>query len=217
MAKHNKKSLPRPMPPTNIGIFAEDAGWATDFMPAPEVREWAKAMFIVDGAILENPDHAHLQDASIEFLWAATGFVKAQNRVVGQCEELSFRCGPWQRGRQEQQMLEWFGQIPEYLITLDASFAAQCSDAEFMAVVEHELMHIGQALDEFGQPKFDKASGQPKLCIRGHDVEEFVGIVRRYGLGSGKTAELIAAAAKAPEVSTLDVARACGTCMLRAA
>lgn len=55
----------------------------------------------------------------------------------------------------------------------------------------------------------------PKLGIRGHDVEEFVGIVRRYG--AGDTAKFVAAAQRAPEVGHADIARACGTCILRAA
>ncbi|WP_414143867.1 putative metallopeptidase [Burkholderia territorii] len=58
-------------------------------------------------------------------------------------------------------------------------------------MVEHELYHIGQRTDEFGAPAFMK-DGMPKLSIRGHDVEEFVGIVRSYDAsgGAGDTAKL---------------------------
>ena len=89
---------------------------------------------------------------------------------------------------------------------------------EWCALVEHELYHIGQRDDGFGAPAFTK-DGMPKLGIRGHDVEEFVGIVRRYGAGGGAsdTAKLVDAARRAPEVGHADIARACGTCILRAA
>jgi hypothetical protein len=84
--------------------------------------------------------------------------------------------------------------------------------------VEHELYHIAQRTDEFGAPAFTQ-DGYPKLGLRGHDVEEFVGIVRRYGAGAGAgdTAKLVAAAQRDPEIGALNIAQACGTCLLRAA
>jgi hypothetical protein len=56
----------------------------------------------------------------------------------------------------------------------------------------------------------------PVLCMRGHDVEEFVGVVRRYG-PSDDLQRPIDAAKGAPEVAKLNIARACGTCLLRVA
>lgn len=125
------------------------------------------------------------------------------------------REGGWKGARQEQQFFDWFGYTPEYLITLDASFCATCSDADFCALVEHELYHIAHALDEFGAPKFSR-SGKPKLKLRGHDVEEFVGVVRRYG-STEDVQRLIEAAKHVPEVGKLSIAHACGTCIKAAA
>lgn len=115
-------------------------------------------------------------------------------------------------------MQEWFGHVPDFLITLDASYCARCSDTEFCALVEHELYHVGHMNDEFGDPKFRK-DGTPVLYIRGHDVEEFVGVVRRYGVGpsNGALARLARAAAGTPEVAQSHIAGACGTCLLKAA
>lgn len=112
-------------------------------------------------------------------------------------------------------MHEWFGEVPKFIITLAADYCSQCTDLEFCALVEHELYHIGQAKDEFGAPKFNK-EGQPVLAMRGHDVEEFIGVVRRYG-ASVEVQEMIDAAKKKPEVAGIDIARACGTCLLRLA
>ncbi|HVR48145.1 MAG TPA: putative metallopeptidase, partial [Pseudorhodoferax sp.] len=93
-----------------------------------------------------------------------------------------------------------------------------CSDAEWCALVEHELYHVGQEMDEFGAPKFTR-EGMPRLCIRGHDVEEFVGVVRRYGVGDpdGAIGRLARAAGAMPEIGRANIAGACGTCLLRAA
>jgi hypothetical protein len=203
----------RPRPPASLF----DAGsWFRRFMPAEGVAEWVSRTLHSEHSPLYNADHQHLRDADVEFLWAAQENSRQMRRVVGQCEEVTFRCGAWQKGRQEQQMHEWFGRVPTYLITLDAMYANECSDVEWCALIEHELYHIAQKSDEFGAPAFTK-DGLPKLGIRSHDVEEFVGIVRRYGIGAGETAKLIEASRRTPEVGHINIAQACGTCMLRAA
>ncbi|RED06975.1 putative metallopeptidase [Ectopseudomonas oleovorans] len=190
-----------------------------DSMPeieaAPGLHEWVMSTFVSQGGRLFNPDHSHLLDASIGFLWARTGFVKSRRLVLGQAEQVAFRAGGWQKARAEQQMVEWFGDIPDFLITLAADYCAECSDAEFCALVEHELYHIAQELDGFGAPAFTR-DGMPKLKLRGHDVEEFVGVVRRYG-ASPDVQRLVEAASGRPEVEKLNIARACGTCLLKSA
>lgn len=208
-----KKATGPTRPQAPAALF--ESPWLA-FMPAPDVREWARANFLTEGAALHNPDHAHLEHASIEFLWASGGFAKQGRTVLGQCEEITFRAGPWQKGRQEQQMREWFGEVPDFVITVDAAYSRKCSDAEFCALVEHELYHVGHLNDEYGAPAFYKDSGLPKLGMRAHDVEEFVGVVRRYG-ASMDVQRMIDAAKTAPEVAKLNIARACGTCLLKAA
>ncbi|MBR8344209.1 putative metallopeptidase [Burkholderia ambifaria] len=211
----NATHASRPAPPD--ALF-DGSHWLRHVMPADGVNDWVHQTFLRDGAPLHNEDHAHLIDADVAYLWAAVENVRQMRRVVGQCEEVTIRAGGWQRARQEQQYLEWFGRVPAFLITLDAHYARECNDLQWCALVEHELYHVGQRLDAFGAPAFTK-DGMPKLGIRGHDVEEFVGIVRRYGVagGAGDTAKLVDAARRVPEVGHADIARACGTCILRAA
>ncbi|WP_343718631.1 putative metallopeptidase [Achromobacter dolens] len=131
--------------------------------------------------------------------------------MLGKAEQVMFRAGGWQKARQEQQMIEWFGRVPAFLITLAAHYCATCSDAEFCALVEHELYHIGHAPDPYGAPAFDK-EGRPKLRIVGHDVEEFVGVVARYG-PSVDVQRLVEAVGVAPTMPRLNSARACGWCL----
>lgn len=188
--------------------------WLT-LHPAAEVWEWISTEILADTGSIRNPEHTHLIDANIRVLWASSGFVKQGRLVLGQAEQVMFRAGGWQKSRQEQQMREWFGEEPDFLITLAADYCAECSDAEFCALVEHELYHIAQKTDEYGAPKF-KQDGTPSLYLKGHDVEEFVGVVRRYG-ASEEVQQLIDAANNPPEVAKINIARACGTCLLKSA
>lgn len=143
-------------------------------------------------------------------MWASESFAKKGRYVLGQAEQVMLRAGGWQKARMEQQMHEWFGRIPKFIITLAADYCSQCSDLKFCALIEHELYHIAQEVDEFGAPKFYRDSGLPKLCMRGHDVEEFIGVVRRYG-ASSDVQELVGAANNPAEVAKINIARVCGT------
>lgn len=203
--------LMRPLPPD-----MSDAEYG-QFLPSMEMWVWALATFVIDDGLLHNPEHAHLIDANVRFLWTNIENARAGRRIVGQCEMPdNMRGGKWSKGRADQQLIEWFGETPDFLITLDAEYCAQCSDAEFCALVEHELLHAGQARDEFGAPKFSK-TGRPMFAMRGHDVEEFVSIVRRYGASAAHVSDLVDAANKGPQIAQVKIAQACGTCALRAA
>ena len=206
----------RPMPPAEMLIIDDfDQLIYNEIKPAPDLWDWIKSEIISPDGSIHNDEHSHLMDANIGVLWAQRSFRKQGRGVVGQAEQLAFRAGGWQKARQELQMRDWFGGIPDYLITFAADFCYECSDAEFCALVEHELYHIRQKSDAFGAPKFNQ-EGMPVLELRGHDVEEFVGVVRRYG-ASEAVQEMIDAAKGDPEVSRINISRACGTCLLKLA
>lgn len=206
--------IERPYPP--VTMF--EIGAAT-FIPAPEVAEWVEATFLDPASSVANEDHAHLADAHIGFLWTVVENSRKGRRVVGQCEEGKPQgaMGKWSRARAEQQVNDWFGTIPDFIITLDADYCRQCGDAEFMALVEHEMYHAAQDVDAFGVPKFSKSTGAPVFVIRGHDVEQFVGVVRRYGADASGVREMVDAASRPPEVARARIEHACGTCQLRVA
>ncbi|PPS62648.1 hypothetical protein CR917_17410 [Pseudomonas sp. BRM28] len=198
------------MPPADL----LESLWLT-LQPAPDVWEWIQAEILATTGSIHNEEHAHLIDANVGVLWASSAFAKKGRTVLGQAEQLMIRAGGWQKARQEQQMRDWFGEEPEFLITLAADYCAQCTEAEFCALVEHELYHIAHKLDKYGAPAFTQ-DGLPKLEMRGHDVEEFVGVVRRYG-ASHDVQLLIDAASRPPEVAKINISRACGTCLLKLA
>ncbi|WP_095118669.1 putative metallopeptidase [Pseudomonas sp. Irchel s3f10] len=207
--------MERPFPPSSLLELSDLSELGIRLLPAPEVWEWLQAEILADTGSIHNEDHAHLIDADVRVMWASAAFTKKGRTVVGQAEQIAFRAGGWQKVRMEQQMMDWFGDVPAYIITLAADYCAQCSDADFCALVEHELYHIAQATDQYGAPKFTQ-EGLPKLEMRGHDVEEFVGVVRRYG-ASPQVQELVDAANNPAEVGNMNIARACGTCLLKSA
>lgn len=209
--------LHRPAPPTDL-CGLDGAVTNRPFVPAQDLEEWARATFISRDGILANPDHQHLQHAEIGMLWCASPNARQMMAVVGQAETGVFRGARWQKARQEQQMVEWFGLVPDFIVTFHADYAVECDDASFCSLVEHELYHCGQERDPYGGPKFRK-DGSPAFTIRGHDVEEFVGVVERYGVGAaaGKTSDLVRAANKGPTVSASLIHGACGTCGRRVA
>lgn len=66
----------RPMPP----IEFTDPLYGR-YLPAPEVFMWARATTLTEGGALSNEDHAHLEYAEVQFLWASGSFQK-QGRTV---------------------------------------------------------------------------------------------------------------------------------------
>lgn len=201
----------RPVPPAEIVDPLADPV----FIPAPELIAWARSVFIESGSPLHNPEHGHLQEAEIGALWTNVANAKNGRIILGQAERGEpMAMGRWAKARAQLQVEQWFGAIPDFIMTISASYAAECGDIEFCALIEHELMHMGQERDEFGAPKFRK-NGRPAFTIRGHDVEEFVSIVARYGAGATGTAALVEAANRGPEIGTASIARACGTCQER--
>lgn len=205
----------RPAPPASMLELSALSMLGIRLTPAPEVREWIHAEILAHTGSLHNEDHAHLIDADIAVMWASASFEKQGRRVLGQAEQVAFRAGGWQKARMEQQMFDWFGGVPTFIITLAADYCSICSDVEFCALIEHELYHLAQATDKYGQPAFTQ-DGAPKLKLQGHDVEEFVGVVRRYG-ASPEVQTMVDAANKPAEVGKLNISRACGTCLLKSA
>lgn len=197
----------RPYPPPGL---VEDH--RRRFEPSPELETFAR-LFISDGQQLVNPEHEHLAQADIGFLWTNVENSKKGRRILGTCQLIKESGEKWTSGRSLMQIESWFDGLPDFLITIDACAVVDMTDPAFMALIEHELYHAAQATDEFGSPMFSKQTGFPIWAMRGHDVEEFVGVVRRYGADASGVRELVAAANRGPEIGEGLITRACGTCL----
>jgi len=205
--------LGRPFPP---GALLESL--AVEFEPDEALANWIVATFIDAGSPLYNPEHDHLAGARIGALWTNVENVRGQRRIAAMAEKPMPPAtgGKWARARWEHQVVGWFGEIPDFILTFDAMLAVEAPDLSWCCLCEHELHHCGQACDEYGAPKFHsaKAGGGPIFAIVGHDVEVHIADVRRYGIAGapGRVADLIAAASLPPEIGAADCAMVCGTC-----
>lgn len=208
----------RPFPPQEL-IDKADEEEAIRLAPAPDLMNWVIANFLTIGGPLHNPDHDHIaelihdNEEFLAFAWASSACMAKKRMVLGQCEKVMFNQGGWKKARQEQQMRDWFGYVPVYLITIDASYCDQAADRDFCALIEHELYHIGVERDEDGDPLISEMTGLPKHYLAGHDVEEFVGVVKRWGADES-VKRLIEVAKQAPFVSNLDISKCCGNCVI---
>ena len=204
----------RPCPPNGLRGFA----------PSRELADWLTEVFLATLGPLFNPDHQHLQDARLGVLWTSE-----ENRSRGLSVAATAEIprppqgvNAWQRARFWQQIQEWFGEWwegeePDFILTFSAPILGEAGDAEFCAVVEHELYHCGQKEEE-GEPLFHRETGRPLWCLKPHDVEEFVGVTERYGAGvSRNVSRMVEAGRRTPTVAPARLALACGLCLGKAA
>lgn len=203
--------MTRPLPPDETTL----PQWLPAFAPALELGAWAEQTFIAEDGPLYNPDHRHLIGASIGWLWASNVATSRGRTILGEARMVSPQTAKWSQQMTQWQLIGWFGDVPDMLITISAGFAQVCDDASFCALVEHELYHLGHKHNAEGEPMFSQLTGNPVIELRGHDVEEFVGVVERYGVVDGNMARLKAALDAGPSVNKAKIATACGTCQLR--
>lgn len=146
--------------------------------------------------LMRLPELRHLVDgqARIVYLLREDIVIKAGRQVLGTCYL------PQVQGSLRP-LFDWllatrFGDDPpiDFLIVLDNEYWTAASARQREILVYHELTHCGHAVDKFGVPRFDKETGAPVFCIRGHDVEEFVDVVKRYGAHNDDIKAFIAAA-----------------------
>jgi hypothetical protein len=198
----------RPHPPAVVGDEEPER-----FEPSPAFADWIRETFVTADGPLTNPDHEHLLDARIGVLWTNVINERQQRHILATAEIPQVMGGAWKRGRFEQQLRDWFGGgVPDFLLTFSGPDCRELDDRSFCALVEHELYHCAQALDRFGAPRFNDVSGLPVYAIRGHDVEEFTAVVRRYGPTSSAVQDMVDAANSRPLIGDGPIELACGTC-----
>ena len=187
--------------------------------PCQDLDEFTRETFLNGEHFLFNFDHIHLEKARIGYLFTTEPNSRNGKGIIGTCEIPMFRCGKWQKARQEQQIYEWFDFMPDFLITYDASFWMEEIKAQMpqnnLSLYEHELYHAGQAKDDFGVPKFSKTTGLPTFAMAPHSLEEHTGVVRRYGIeASGRDAvDFVEAANRKPEIAPAKLKGLCGVCV----
>lgn len=197
----------RPEPPEEL----LEAGREVEiFRPAPELEQWIRTAFL-EGGPLVNYDHEHLLDADIACLWTTAECVKDQRPIAATAEVLNLSGRKWGKARERFQWMEWFGRFPDFVLTFDAIIAAETDDWCFCARCDHELYHCAQRRNREGEPMFD-GDGDPVWAIQGHDVEEHLGVVERWGPVGSNVARLVEIAQRKPLIARASMELACGTC-----
>lgn len=74
--------MQRPYPPL-LFIDNPDFKPYIRLIPADGVHDWLHSHIISEEGMLHNPDHFHLLEADIVFMWASNAFTKKGRTVLG--------------------------------------------------------------------------------------------------------------------------------------
>lgn len=129
------------------------ANWDPDTTYARAEQPAAIAEVLIDAV------HDHLAGASIGYLFREK--MKTRDRVIlGKASKAGAK-------------LEFFDDF-DFLIEFNWQEWRRLSPMQRIALVDHELSHFGYEENE--------KTGERTWCLQSHDIEEFKGIVERWGL-----------------------------------
>ena len=140
-----------------------------EFTDAPDVQAMAVTLI--------GLYHEHLCEAKIKYLFRSGTWNKLKRETWGTAEKV----GPkWKH-------LSGF----DFVITInkdiwDSNFSPNRAAVE--ALLDHELQHCCKTVND--------KTGEPLFYIQGHDVEDFVSIIRRNGLWSNALMQMHRAGAE---------------------
>ena len=145
--------------------------------------------------VLTMPEHQHIADNDIAIGWLMRNDPKHKGNKVelGSVHDVKtmFQGGFKDLGL--QLLAGMLGDLPDFLIVINAEWWRQAAPREREALVFHELAHIQQAIDRFGAPRFDR-DGLPVFKCVEHDVAAFNSEVARYGAWSPDLRAFVATA-----------------------
>ena len=86
------------------------------------------------------------------------------------------------------------GELPDFLMILDADYWESASPLQREILVYHETCHMALKMNRDGDIVLDDMTGRPKWKLVGHDVEEFTAVVAKYGAHDHDLQSFVAAA-----------------------
>lgn len=199
--------------PETASPFAREA-----FVPDPILAEWVRATFVDGTGPLANRDHAHLGAADVGFIWTQHAARVKGKTIIGRAHIGEPQgSDDWAKGMKRDHLVRLFSRVPDFYILLSTGFVMEAlresNEAAVLALVEHELYHCAQDhMPGFPDvPRFTK-DGKPKWTMRPHDVEQFVGVTRRWGPQGMAEQAMADAAERGPTIAPASFAGVCGTC-----
>lgn len=149
--------------------------------------------------LVQLPEFEHLRDgeAVVDFLLRDGEEIKQGRLVLGAVHL------PGVQG-QLKPVFDWMlrnllGRSPDFLVILDRDYWLGADERSREILMYHEMCHMIQKVDADGEPRFDD-EGRPVFGLIGHDVEDFIAVVRRYGAYSDEIRQFIAAATEGGHV-----------------
>jgi len=116
--------------------------------------------------------HRHLADVPIRYLWRDKAATSKGRTVLGKARKvggLNAHLVHLVRKDEPPDEVEFF------VVEIAADAWQTLTEPQRIALVDHELCHLGVDIPE-------RADKDRTLVLRGHDLEEFTGVVERHGL-----------------------------------
>jgi hypothetical protein len=137
---------------------------------------------MLDGLVRKH--HEDLRDAEIVIAWRFGWTADVDGRLV---------LGQMKKASDLDRKLHGYDFV--VLLNFEAWTAADFTDDQKRALLDHELCHGALALDEDGETQHD-VEGHKVYRTRKHSIEEFVEVVERHGLWTSELERFAEAAVK---------------------
>jgi hypothetical protein len=154
----------------------------------------AEAQIIGEKLIAAVPEHEHLQPAIIGYVFRDDELKRHGKVILAECILVERIL---QSDKRYSRIVKWAllriletGELPDFLVLIDRNIWDGLDIASRVALIDHELSHAWFATDEDGETQKFHQDGSPIWAIRGHDVEEFCGVIQRRGLWSPELTEM---------------------------
>lgn len=141
------------------------------------------------GMLLINriEEHSHLRDASVGYAFRDDELrrqgrtIYAEAILVERILQSEKRYGRIVRWALLHHILK-VEALPDFLVLIDRNIWEGMDPESKLALIDHELMHCWFMTEDDGETPKLTESGCYRWTIRGHDVEEFCGVIQRNGL-----------------------------------
>ena len=161
---------------------------AFDEILADEYSVAEEASRIGSTVIAEFPDvHGHLEAATIGYLFRDDEVRDKETKVVNASAHLVSQLISGAGAKYFNRYLKWalqqqLGFLPTFLILIDRNGWKGGDFRWKKFLVDHELEHCIQKVNDDGFPRVNQVTGEPVWGIKPHDLEEFEGAIQRNGL-----------------------------------
>lgn len=112
-------------------------------------------------------DRRHLQIMKIAYMFRPEAPVSDGKATAGMCIRLDDR----------NYTIHGY----DFVIEIAKDIWEEADEKFRLALMDHELGHIGIRYGEDGQPEMDEKSGRIKTYCKKHDIEEFEDVLERHG------------------------------------